>query len=538
MRQEVIALAGLCLLLAVLGSARLAYDPHPSLLLRSMTALCGGLSVLLVRWMKKPVNVLTSQGSATLTPPADDLLKDGGQGKDGAILLGRYGGEAVTLPRPLALRHGIVVGPSGAGKSFSFFLPNAVKAVGTSCVFTDPKSELWRYTSGLHRSESYAPGEPERSLGFNWIPLCRDARYAEIIARALVESGNVRYTEQAWLDMESAFLAALFAHTSTLSIPTPLTAYRLFTRQKQDTLLRQFERSRSSVAQEQSVIFRQASERMRGAIVPVVAAKLQFLRDPQVARFTSATLLPPDFSRLRDTPIAVYWRLREQDMSRLRPLSAVFFTVLIEQLARGEGSVDSYPGGVAGNVPVTLFLDEFGSIGTIPDFDTTLAVARGRNLSFWLGVQGLSQLTARYGKEAGQTILGNCHTKLALSGLDGETAEYFSKTAGQGTIEIWRRSANRKPLSWWPSSLSRTASEQGRAVLTPDEVRRLGEEEILAIVGNRQPMLLHRERFTQTPCTALVRPLGPSRAAPVAMERVTDFTNDEEEPMPDPPDEW
>ena len=53
MRQEVIALAGLCLLLAVLGSARLAYDPHPSLLLRSMTALCGGLSVLLVRWMKK-----------------------------------------------------------------------------------------------------------------------------------------------------------------------------------------------------------------------------------------------------------------------------------------------------------------------------------------------------------------------------------------------------------------------------------------------------------------------------------------------------
>ena len=298
----------------------------------------------------------------------------------------------------------------------------------------------------------------------------------------------------------------------------------------------QFERSRSSVAQEQAVIFRQASERMRGAIIPVVAAKLQFLRDPQVARFTSATLLPPDFTRLRDTPTAVYWRLREQDMSRLRPLSAVFFTVLIEQLARGEGSEDAFPGGVAGSVPVTLFLDEFGSIGTIPDFDTTLAVARGRNLSFWLGVQGLSQLAARYGKEAAQTILGNCHTKLALSGLDGETAEYFSKTAGQGTIQTWRKGASRRPLSWWPTSLSRTAVEQGRAVLTPDEVRRLGEEDIIAIVGNRQPMLLTRERFASMPCTALVRPLGTARAAPVMIERVS--APDDEDPMPEPPDEW
>ena len=181
MRQEVIALAGLCLLAAVFGAWRLAHDAHSTLLLRCVTALCGGLSVLLLQRMRQPFDPLTSQGSATLTPPADDLLNDSGEEHDGAILLGHYAEKSVTLPRPLALRHGIIVGPSGSGKSFSFFLPNALSAVGTSCVFTDPKSELWRYTSGLHRSESYAPGEPERSLGFNWIPLCRDARYAEII---------------------------------------------------------------------------------------------------------------------------------------------------------------------------------------------------------------------------------------------------------------------------------------------------------------------------------------------------------------------
>ena len=146
------------------------------------------------------------------------------------ILLGTLSSQTLVLPRTLALQHGVIVGGSGTGKSFSLFLPNAAFARETSFVATDPKSELWRYASGFHASVRYAPTEPDASVCFNWIPLCADARLAELCARAIVEAGATERQEAPWPDLEAAFLAALFSHASTLAVPTPLTAYQLLTR--------------------------------------------------------------------------------------------------------------------------------------------------------------------------------------------------------------------------------------------------------------------------------------------------------------------
>ncbi len=277
----------------------------------------------------------------------------------GGFLLGEHRGRKVTLPRETAAQHGVIIGGSGVGKSRGFFLPNAAAARGTSLVCTDPKGELWRHTSGFHdEAVRFAPAEPERSACFNWIPLCREARTAELCARAIVESGNTQKTEQAWLDLEAAFLSALFSHAAYLPQPTPLTAYRLFTRQSQEDLIEELLNSPSEAAQEQAQIFQQTQERMRGSIVPVVAARLQFLRDEAVARFTSASVAAPDFSHLRERPIAVYWCLREQDIARLRPLTSVFFSLLLEQIAQDDtgASAGVNEGARAGAVPVVMLL--------------------------------------------------------------------------------------------------------------------------------------------------------------------------------------
>jgi type IV secretion system protein VirD4 len=404
----------------------------------------------------------------------------------GGFMIGEWRGKRVTLPRVLSEQHGVIIGGSGTGKSRGFFLPNAANADGTSLVCTDPKGELWRHTSGFHQEPvRFAPSEPDRSSCFNWIPLCRDARIAELCARAIVESGNTSRTEQAWLDLEAAYLSALFSHAATLPLPTPLTAYYLFTRQSQEDLIDQLLASSSSVAQEQAQIFLQTQERMRGSIVPVVAARLQFLRDAAVARFTSASLLAPDFSQLRQRPIAVYWCLRESDIARLRPLTSVFFSLLLDQIGRTE----------AGSIPVTMLLDEFANIGVIPNFETTISVARGRGVSLWLGVQSLSQLTARYGRENAQTILTNCGTKIALHGLDAETGKYLSETLGEATVKSERRSATRL-FGLLPSArVTVSDQESKRFLLTADEVRRIRTDQAIAVVGNLRPMLLTKRFY-------------------------------------------
>ncbi len=288
----------------------------------------------------------------------------------------------VVLPRMQTTQHGLILGGTGTGKSRGYFLPNCAQAVDTSLVVTDPKSELWKLTSGYQaQAVRYAPADPDASEGFNWIPLCADARMAELCARAIMQSGNTAKTDQFFIDTESAFLAALFAHASTMKEATPLTAYRLFTRQKPDELIRQLLASPSETAQEQAVIFTQTDARYKGAIVPAVAARLQFMRDKAMQRFTSATLNAPDFGRLRREPVAVYWCLREQDIVRLRPLTSLFFTILLEQLA-GEQITEGEAG-----VPVTMMLDEFAKYVSDMLGESTIIMSRS---SFHVSSSGVS----------------------------------------------------------------------------------------------------------------------------------------------------
>jgi len=506
----------LVLAAALFGSlGLLATTDAPTLALRLQTAALGTLSLLLLfRALTSPHSPSESHGSAAFARPDEvaDLLLPAGNERPlppASLLLGAMAGRFVALPSPFPGQHGVIVGGSGTGKSFSFFLPNLAFARGVSCVVTDPKSELWHYTSGFHPAIRYAPTEPDASACLNWIPLCRDARLAELCARAIVEAGATERQEPPWPDLETAFLSALFAHASTLSVPTPLAAYHLFTRMEPPKLLEIFQASASPVAREQAIIFGQTHERMRGSIVPVVAAKLQFLRDPLVARFTSASLTPPDFGRLRLCPAAVYWCAREQDMARLRPLSSLFFTLLLEQLAAEPMAVaaaDTRP------IPVHLFLDEFANVGVIPHFETTISLARGRGVGIWLGIQSLSQLEARYGKANAQTILTNCATKIALHGLDVETAEYFSRAVGQATQLIPRRTYQKKRFALIAMGTSDTTGESPRALLTADEVRRIGSEEALVIAGNRKPLLVHKFRYTLAPVPAAAPGLGPARS--------------------------
>jgi type IV secretion system protein VirD4 len=445
----------------------------------------------------------TNSEVAELTTPSEQLAP-------GSFILSaeaEQGRGVVALPRLATAQHGIILGGSGTGKSRGYFLPNCAAARHTSLVVTDPKSELWTYTSGFHRrARRYAPSDPEASEGFNWIPLCRDARIAELCARAVMESGNTAKTDQFWIDAEAAYLAAIFAHASTLDNPTPLTAYRLFTRQKPEELLEQLLESPSETAREQAIIFSQTDPRIKGSIVPAVASKLQFMRDEKVARFTSATFEPPDFGELRRQSVAVYWCLREQDIARLRPLTSLFFAVLLEQVAGEE-----VPAGVQG-VPITMMLDEFANIGTIPDFPTTISLARGRGVAIWIGVQSLAQLEARYGRPNAQTIITNCATKIALHGLDVQTAEYVSRMLGDATVVVERESTTHAGVFDTVASKSRSRTEHRRPLLTPDEVMRIGENEAIIRTGNRRPMRLTKGYYDEQPRTASAGALGAARS--------------------------
>jgi type IV secretion system protein VirD4 len=438
----------------------------------------------------------------------------------GSFIVSIINEGVIAIPRQQALQHGIIVGPPGTKKSRGYYLPNCAWGRG-SFVCTDPKSELWEHTSGFHKvAKRYAPTDPDASECFNWIPLCTSPRMTQLCATAIMESNKDGNTNIFFTEAEIAYLSALFAHTATLDIPTPLTAYKLFTRQSAADLLDQFRTSKSDIAREQREIFLQTDARIRGGIIPGVFNKLQWLRDPAIQRFTSASFEGPSFGQLRKEAQAIYYCLREQDITRLRPLSSLFFTILLEQLA-GEEIRNELSA-----VPITLLLDEFANIGVIPDFDSTITLARGRGVAIWLGVQALAQLALRYGDAAGRTILSSTSTKIIMHGTDVDTAEYASRMLGSRTVVAQKMSET--ATSAFQVSTSYSQQEHERPLMTADEIMRIQEDQAIIRVSNRYPMILHKITYKERPLTAQSKKLGEARSVNLeAQQNVID-----EEPPP------
>ncbi len=391
----------------------------------------------------------------------------------GALALAPYGRlRQLVLPPELATHHTLIVGPSGSGKTRSLFLPNAAWAAG-SFICTDPKGELWEHTSGLHPiAWRFAPREPEASCCCNWIPWCRDPRLANLLAAAVLQTEADRHEQQFWKLSDLQLCAALFAHTSYQAVPTPASAYALLELGPQ-ALIETFAQSPARAARTAARTMAGLKAETLAGIVLAVTNKLAFLEDERVARVTSADTRALDFRLLLQRPVAAYWVLHEADVARLAGLSAVFFTLLLDQLTQERGQV-----------PVTLLLDEFANIGHLPHFATTVTVARGRGIALVLGVQALSQLDGLYGHEGADTIRTNCATKVVLHGLDYPSAEQVSRLLGEWTVQ--QEYTSRRPEGLLVTSRSYSEHQTARRLLTADEVRRLRQPQ----AGAHQTLVL------------------------------------------------
>lgn len=167
---------------------------------------------------------------------------------------------------------------------------------------------------------------------------------------------------------------------------------------------------------------------------------------------------------------------------------------------------DSRPNGSC-DVPVNLILDEFNNIGKLgaapdgSDFCRSLSTIRSRNIRVMLAVQSLGQLQNRYPNNLWSEIVGNCDIQLMLGCTDDVSAEYFSARSGDMSIEVNSTMTVRRTIAVAQviPQYRHTEGQGKRRLLTPDEVLRLPNEELLCIIRGRNVLKLKKMDYTKHP---------------------------------------
>jgi len=118
-----------------------------------------------------------------------------------------------------------------------------------------------------------------------------------------------------------------------------------------------------------------------------------------------------------------------------------------------------------------LMLDEFTSLGKLSVFQESLAFMAGYGIKAYIIVQDVSQLYEAYGKD--ESIMSNCHVRIAYAPNKVETAELLSKMTGTTTVVKSYTTTSGDRISVMLGQVTESLQEISRPLLTIDECMRL-----------------------------------------------------------------
>ncbi|MHB8646192.1 MAG: type IV secretory system conjugative DNA transfer family protein [Thermomicrobiales bacterium] len=473
------------------------------------------LMILVMRRHERPS---TSHGSARWASVAECAALRPRPGH-ADLVVGRIGRRLVAIPERDQYEHLLLVAPTGAGKTSGVILPNLLSEPGTrSLVITDPKRELLRKSSSAIRAR-YGDDhvwtldflDPILSRGYNPLAYVTDAATADLFAQTWVR--NTGESKDAfWSNAARTLIGAATLHlVATEEITPPLVALvDLLCGTPAETVRATLAASPVPEVRRLARGFlanMAKNERLLGSVFTELPPRFTCLNLAEVRAVTGTNEIA--FARLARHPTALYLALDPQYSRTLAPLTACFFLHFFTTLT----SIAKNAASGALPVPVLAYLDEFGTVGHIPEFAARMATVRSAGIGCLLVVQDKAQLTKAYGEEDADTIVSNATTKMCLGRVTHDDAEYFSKLAGTTTVYSANRSASRPLLIPWADRGNRGVGEAQRALITPDELRTM-RDEVFIVAGHQHPIRARQRRYYDDP--ALVRLLpDPNRPDPL-----------------------
>jgi type IV secretion system protein VirD4 len=429
-------------------------------------------------------------------------------------IIGRADGELLRYPGD---GHLITFSPTGGGKGIGSVLPNCLTYPG-SLVVTDPKGENAAVAARARRDLGQqvawldpwkvldSVGGPVGDDGFNPLdfiaPNSPDANDdAWLLGEQLIPPSYAGSDDGHWLDQARAFLSGLVLHIAT-SVPVgdenrclPFVRHCVcLPDQGFDDLLKAMTQNPAadgSVARV-ATLFRRImtrSEKEFGSIMSTVARHTWFLDSPRIRRVMARSSF--DMDALKAGRLSLFVTVPPHRLDTYGAWLRVNLACAIAATSRVVGRPEH---------KVLLIFDEAGNAGTLPELPRTVTLSRGAGLTVWAIFQDISQPKALYNTRWA-TFFANADVLQSFGTNDHETASLLSSMAGDETIVVESANAsqsrNRGGRGGAGSSRGTgvTASERGRKLLMPDEVRRLDSTRQLVFLRGRDPLLVDRVSY-------------------------------------------
>ncbi len=381
----------------------------------------------------------------------------------------------------------------GSGKSASFAIPNALQMLG-SYIFTDPKGELYDRTAGIMKKNGYNVhvinlADPKFSDGYNPLSHIRNTTDIDIITKIISkkdEKGGSKSSDPFWDQTSEALLKAMIYYIlfnrpkEEHSLASCAALVRLGAENEGEDLMEIFKALPfDNPARRAFDTIRLGSEKTFSNILVSLAAKLEAFDSEEIAALTASNTI--EFEDLAKEKSVVYF-ITPESHGTYDFIMNIFFSQLFQRLYEfGDQNGGALP------IPMFLILDEFANIGRIPNFERILSTCRSKKLHISIILQSIDQLEEIYDEKVTQTIMANCSTQLFLGSNAQKTLETFSKLLGEKTISHESVSKNTDKDN---KTSGRGYSDQilARALMTPDELRRMDTNECIIFIQTMKPI--------------------------------------------------
>lgn len=385
-------------------------------------------------------------------------------------------------------QHVLLFAPTGSGKGVGFVIPNLL-FWDQSVIVHDIKLENYELTSGWRAKEGqqiylWNPADPDgHSHCYNpldWI----SEKPGQMVDDVQKICNLILPEQEFWQNEARSLMLGVILYLCAVPDKTTSFGEVVRTMRSDDVVyslavvLDTIGKKIHPVSYMNIAAFLQKADKERSGVVSTLNSGLELWANPLIDTTTASS----DFNLqlLKKKKTTVYVGVTPDNLQRLEPLLKVFYQQASDFLTRKMPQPDEPYG-------VMFLLDEFPSLGEMPQFQVGIAYFRGYRVKLFLIVQDTQQLKGIYEEAGMNSFLSNSYYRITFSANNMETANMISQLIGNKTV---KQESHNKPrfLDLNPASRTMHVSETQRALLLPQEVIGLPRDEQIILVESNPPI--------------------------------------------------